>query len=137
MRRGKCLFMVLSVIWIFLLGGVSFTTAAVYHKAFRGRPACGERPSTPLDWSREDFDAEPYHITSGYEDVAFKSRVDKVDLVGWYIPVEDEIPAPTVIVVHGSGGGGCRHVPISRCWRAEKRAQLSLCPSHGWNHSKN
>jgi pimeloyl-ACP methyl ester carboxylesterase len=37
-----------------------------------------------------------------YEDVEFESRIDKVNLSGWYIAGKSE--APTLIFVHGIGG---------------------------------
>lgn len=51
-------------------------------------------------WEDYDFDPEPYYMPV-YEEVTFDSREDGITISGWY--VEQELNAPTVIVVHGLG----------------------------------
>ena len=107
MLTRKRIYLFLTIIWLVTIGFFSMATAGIYSSSTKTNPNCAKSTTTPANFSRTDLDTTPYFVTSGYEDVRFKSRGDNVQIAGWYIPVENEATARTIILVHGSSG--CRH----------------------------
>ncbi len=124
MTRRKRILTGLVIVIVVLLGAAYAGGGyVVYNQLSNVQPGCsvGDR-ALWVDNSPEAFsvngaygmdkpDLSAYAMT-GFQDVNFPSRGDKVNISGWYVPAvgEDAANAPAVILVHGLND--CKHSPF-------------------------
>lgn len=94
----------LILIVLLLLVGYVGASVYVYNQLSRTVSGCGnpdDRGQTPANFVVGDANSALYQMPD-YQEVAFTSRGDNIQLNGWYVPAPDgEETARTVILVHG------------------------------------
>lgn len=107
----KALIGITTLVLVLGLGGYLFIGNQLYNTLSQVTPGCPTSASnTPASFVVTDsrfanLDVAAYQMST-FEDVRFPSRQAGINLVGWYVAVEDA-NAPTVIITHGLGS--CKH----------------------------
>ena len=102
MKRHRVILVIVIVALVLAVGYVG-ASAYVYNRLSTTVAGCGvaeNRAFTPAQFSSESVDTTPY-LMPDYQEVTFSSRGDEITLSAWYIPAEDEVNAPAVVLVHG------------------------------------